>query len=143
MSSIAFVEYVAFFFPWALRRQAYQYLYSEGGTAMAVLMHPTTFEQREVPMAAFGPHGSQFLTQGCAVRVLFHNGEEVSAALPEEVEMDVAEVAPAMKGESVISQYKPAVLGDSGFECKVPGFVEAGDRVVVNTKTGDFVRRLR
>ena len=52
------------------------------------------------------------------------------------------EAAPAMKGESVNNQYKPAVL-DSGFECKVPGFVEAGDKVVVSTKTGDFVRRVR
>ena len=69
-----------------LRQQEYQYLYSEGGDT-AVLMHPTTFDQREVPLASFGPHASHFLTEGCTVSMLFYNGEEISAALPDEVEM--------------------------------------------------------
>jgi len=68
---------------------AYQYLYSTGGGAVAVLMHPTTFEQREVPVASFGPHAAHFLIEGCVVQMLFHNGEEISAALPDEVEVCV------------------------------------------------------
>ena len=50
-------------------------------------MHPTTYDQREVPLASFGPNASYFLTEGCQVSMLFYNGEEISAALPDEVEM--------------------------------------------------------
>jgi hypothetical protein len=67
----------------------------------------------EVPLGSFGPHAAHFLTEGCTVQMLFYGGEEISAALPDEVEMGVTEAAPAMKGESVSSQFKPATL-DSG-----------------------------
>lgn len=105
-------------------------------------MHPTTFEQREVPVSSFGPHAAHFLAEGSTVRMMFHNGEEVSASLADEVEMEVKEADPSFKGESVTNQYKGAVL-QTGMACRVPGFVEAGDTIVINTKTGDFVRRLR
>jgi len=104
-------------------------------------MDPTTYEQREILLDSLGP-ARQYLREGGTVKVLFFNGEEISASLPEEVELEVKQAAPSMSGETAAPQYKACVL-ETGAGCKVPTFVVAGDRVVVNTKTGDFVKRIK
>ena len=119
--------------------QEYDYLYTDGENVVA--MHPTTFEQTEIPSAALGA-AKRFLAEGSKVRVLLFEGERISAALPDEVELVVTEAAPSVKGESKDAQFKPATT-ETGASVRVPTFVEAGDKIVVATATGDFLRRVR
>lgn len=119
--------------------QEYDYLYTDGENVVA--MHPTTFEQTEIPSAALGA-AKRFLAEGSKVRVLLFEGERISAALPDEVELEVTEAAPSVKGESKDAQFKPATT-ETGASVRVPTFVEAGDKIVVATATGEFLRRVR
>ena len=119
------------------RTQDYDYIYAEGSTG--TVMHPETFEQIEIPLSDLGP-ASRFLVEGGRIRVLSHEGERVSASMPEEVELEIKEAAPHVKGESKDAQFKSATT-ETGASVKVPPFVVAGDRVVVATGTGEFIRR--
>ena len=107
-----------------------------------VLMHPKTYDQVEVRAEVLGEIQRRFLTDNCEVKLLMHEGEIVSAALADEVEIEIQSSAPSMKGESISNQYKPAET-TTGVSLKVPSFIDAGDVVVVNTKTGEFVRRAK
>ena len=107
-----------------------------------VLMHPKTYDQVEVRAEVLGEVQRKFLTDNCEVKLLMHEGEIVSAALADEVEIEIQSSAPSMKGESISNQYKPAET-TTGVSLKVPSFIDAGDVVVVNTKTGEFVRRAK
>ena len=69
------------------------------------MMHPETFEQIEIPLSDLGP-ASRFLVEGGRIRVLSHEGERVSASMPEEVELEIKEAAPS--GESKDAQFKSA-----------------------------------
>jgi elongation factor P len=76
------------------------------------------------------------------LKVLSFEGERISASLPDEVELEIVEADPSVKGESLNHQYKAAKV-ETNASVRVPAFVEAGDRIVVDTATGHFVRRVR
>lgn len=124
----------------SLDSEEYGYLYDDGVNATA--MHPSSFEQIEFPLSDLGPTARRFLVEGCVLKVLSFEGERISTALPDEMELLVTEADPSVKGESVNSQYKSATV-ETSENVRVPAFVEAGDRIVVNTESGSFVRRVR
>lgn len=120
-----------------LEGRKFQFLYAEGSVMHC--MDPESFEQVSVDAEVFGDQAA-FLSEGLLLELNFYDGSPVTAELPAQVELVVEEVAPTMRGETAAPSYKPAVLA-GGLKLKVPPFVGPGERVVVDTSSGEFVRR--
>jgi elongation factor P len=108
-------------------------LYVDG--ASVVLMDPASFEQTELPLAAFGA-GAPFLADGMPVTVETYKGAFASASMPQRAEVVVVETLPENTAKN--SRDVPAKLVN-GIALRVPKFVRAGDKVVVLTATGEYV----
>lgn len=120
-----------------LTKQKLQYLYKDA--AIAYLMNPATYEQVEIPLRILGKD-ALFLKEGEEVTVLFWEAKPLSLELPPKVVLRVIETDPGVKGNSVANIYKPAVL-ENGLRLKVPLFVNAGDKIRVDTRTGEYIER--
>lgn len=124
-----------------LEGRKYQCLYTEGSQVHC--MDPDTFEQLTVDRELFG-EAADFLREGLDVTLNFHvttgSDAPVTGEVPQHVTLAVVEAAPTMKGETAAPSYKRAVV-EGGIEIQVPPFVQAGDRVVVETGERSFVRR--
>ena len=81
-----------------------------------------------------------FLQDGMKVNVESHEGRPIGVSLPDQVTLKVVEADPVVKGQTAASSYKPAKL-ENGVRIMVPPFVEAGERVVVDTNELTYVRR--
>ena len=103
-------------------------------------MDDETYEQFQLPSGQVGEDRG-YLTDGLAVRVLRYNGEPVALELPQFVELTVAETEPAVKGDTAAGRdLKPATL-QTGLQVRVPLFIKEGERVRVNTQTGEVAGR--
>ncbi|HEV7890492.1 MAG TPA: elongation factor P [Pyrinomonadaceae bacterium] len=103
-------------------------------------MDETTFEQFMLPSEQVGEDRG-YLTDGLVAQVLKYNGEPVALELPQFVELTVASTEPAIKGDTAAGRdLKPATL-ETGLEIRVPLFIKEGERVRVNTETGEFAGR--
>jgi elongation factor P len=117
----------------------FQYLY-EDGDAM-VIMDNTTFEQHNIPKALFGP-AVKFLKEGMSVIVSFESEEPIMAVAPNFVDLEITYAEPAVKGDTSSGALKIATT-ENGIEIKVPLFVNQGDRIKVDTRTGEYVERAK
>lgn len=117
----------------------FQFLYEEG-EAFA-FMNSETFEQVSVPRDILGDQAA-FLQDGMICTVRTHEGVPVSIELPARVTLEVTETEPVIKGQTVSSSYKPAVL-DNGAKTMVPPHIGVGTRVVVSTADGSYVERAK
>jgi elongation factor P len=120
-----------------LEQKDYQFLYAEGD--MLTFMDMDTFEQIELPRD-FLEERAAFLQDGMKVNVESHEGRPIGVTLPDQVTLKVVEADPVVKGQTAASSYKPAKL-ENGVRILVPPFVEAGERVVVDTNESTYVRR--
>ncbi len=120
-----------------LDQREHQFLYGDGETF--TFMNNETYDQVEIG-AAMLEGQTAYLQDGMAVMIESYEGEVIGVALPEQVTVEVAETEPVVKGQTAASSYKPAVL-DNGVRTAVPPFVGIGDRVVVSTENGEYVRR--
>jgi elongation factor P len=104
-------------------------------------MDEATFEQFMLPAGQVGDDRG-YLTDGLAVQVLKYNGEAVALQLPQFVELNVAQTEPGVKGDTAGGgrDTKPATL-ETGLRVRVPLFIKEGERVRVNTQTGEVVGR--
>ena len=116
-----------------------QYLYKKGNGL--IFMDPTTYEQAEIPLMVLGD-ATLFLKEGEAVDVLFWDEKPISCELTPKVTLAVAECDPGVKGNSATNIYKPATL-ENGLKLKVPLFIKKGDRIKVDTRTGEYVGRAK
>ena len=82
-----------------------------------------------------------YLTEGMIIDAQFFEGRVVGIDLPMFVELTVTETTPNIKGAAVQNTSKPAIL-ETGHEIKVPPYIEAGNRVRIDTRTGEFVERV-
>src|SRR5256714_8380867 len=99
-----------------------------------------TFEQFMLPAEQVGDDRG-YLTDGLVVQVLKYNGEAVALELPQFVELTVAETEPAVKGDTAAGpDLKPATL-ETGLQVRVPPSIKQGERVRVNTQTGEVAGR--
>jgi elongation factor P len=114
-----------------------QYLYRDGD--QFVFMDNSTYEQTNVERLALGGAAS-FLKEGDSALLQLYRGEIIGVELPASVELTVAETEPGVQGDRVSGARKPAVL-ETGHTLQVPLFVNPGDRVKVDTRTGDYVTR--
>ncbi len=117
----------------------YQYLYDDGD--FFVVMDNTSFEQFNIPKQLFG-NSARFLLEGMQVVVAMESDEPIMAQLPATVELEVTYSEPAVKGDTSTSAMKAATV-ETGVEIKVPLFISQGDRVKVDTRTGDYIERVK
>lgn len=116
-----------------------QYIYPEG--EFAVVMDTTSYEQVHIPMIMFG-EGARFLKEGMEVKVSFEGEEAILAEPPTFTEAQITYTEPGLKGDTATNTLKPATI-DTGTEIRVPLFVNEGDWVKIDTRTGDYVERVK
>jgi elongation factor P len=116
-----------------------QYLYKDGDRYC--LMDNETYEQIMLTAEQVGD-AVLYLTENMDLQVLFFNKQPVAVDLPNFVELTVAEAEPGVKGDTASGGTKPATL-ESGAVIQVPLFINAGDRVKVDTRTGSYIERLK
>lgn len=114
-----------------------QFLY-EDSTGLT-FMENETYEQFVMPADILGD-SRPFLTDGMLVHIDFIDSKPVSVELPLQVICEVVETEPVIKGQTVSSSYKPAIL-DNGIRTTVPPFVGTGDKIVVSTADASYVER--
>jgi elongation factor P len=117
----------------------YQYLYEEGESF--VVMDNDTFEQHYIPKFLFGD-AAKFMKEGMNVLVAFESDEPIMAQAPPSVELEITYTEPAVKGDTSSNALKYATV-ETGVEIKVPLFVNQGERVRVDTRTGDYIERVK
>ena len=113
--------------------------YSYFSDPMYVFMD-ADYEQYEVE-AENMTDALKYLEDGLQCEVVFYNGKAISVELPNSVVREVVYTEPAVKGDTSGKVLKPAKLA-SGFEVQVPLFVNTGDRIEVDTRTGEYRRRV-
>jgi elongation factor P len=122
-----------------VERKEMQYLYPDGGDL--VFMDLDTYEQLPVPGAVVGDV-SKYLTEGGQATVATHRGVPIAVDLPASMVLSVTKTDPAVKGDTRTNALKPATL-ETGAVAQVPLFVEEGDRVKVDTRTGNYIERVK
>lgn len=120
-----------------VQKRELQFLYRDG--PMFVLMDTDTFEQHQIPQEAIGDAQS-WLREGDTISILDHEGRIVGVELPASVTLEVLQTEPGASGNTVQSATKPARL-ETGVEIQVPLFVDMGDKVKVDTRTGEYLSR--
>ena len=103
-------------------------------------MNPKTFEQIEIPKSLIGEKG-KLLTENLEVTISFYNDKPISVNLPNQVTCKIETTDAALKGQTVSSSYKPAVL-ENGISIQVPPFIESGDNVVVDTRNLEYIKKI-
>ena len=122
-----------------VEKKKLQFLYFEGENA--VFMDPISFEQSEVAKEVFDGR-EKFMQEGEKVEVLFFEGAPVSVELPLSLVLKVTETGPGVKGNSATNIFKPAIL-ENGLQTKVPLFIEVGEKIKVDTRSGEYVERAK
>ena len=87
------------------------------------------------------PSACVILTEGMVMEALYFEGRVVGIEVPTFVELAVKETTPNMKGATAAASPKPAIL-ETGFEIKVPQYINVGDKVKIDTRTGEFIERV-
>ncbi len=119
-------------------RRDMQYLYRDG--ADFVFMDTSTYDQIPVPEATVGD-ASRFLLENQEAIVATHDGEPLYVELPTSVVLEVTYTEPGLQGDRSTGGTKPATV-ETGYEIQVPLFLEAGTRVKVDTRSGDYLGRV-
>lgn len=119
-------------------RRDMTYLYNDGQNY--VVMDDKTYEQYELPEDKFGD-AARFLLENMRVQVSFHEGEALFAELPISVDLKIEHTDPGLQGDRSTGGTKPAKL-ETGAEIQVPLFLETGNVVKVDTRTGDYLSRV-
>jgi elongation factor P len=117
-----------------------QYLYEEGDAL--VCMNQETFEQISVPKVAFGD-AIKFVKEEMILSIRFDDEEQpLDGVLPKHVELVVTYTENGIKGDSTSKSLKAAEV-EGGINVQVPLFVETGDKLRINTETGEYVERVK
>jgi elongation factor P len=115
-----------------------QYLYKDGESFH--FMDTASFEQLHIDAEALG-ESVDYLIPDALIKVEFYGEEPVGIELPPTVDLVVKETVPGIKGATASNQIKPATL-ETGLVIQVPPFVNEGDKVRVNTETGEYQSRV-
>jgi elongation factor P len=119
-------------------RQDMQFLYREGDDY--VFMNTSTYDQLTVARAALGT-AADYLVEQAVAQIAQYQGEIIGVEIPASVELAVSQTEPGVQGDRVSGARKAAVL-QTGKTVQVPLFVEIGDRIKVDTRTGDYITRV-
>jgi elongation factor P len=122
-----------------LDKRNYEYLYSSGDEH--ILMDTETFDQITLDDDAFGD-GPKYLKPNTPLQVSMYEGKPVVITLPNTVDLEVTDTPPEIKGATATNQTKPATM-ETGLVVTVPPFVKVGELIRVDTRTGEYVTRVK
>jgi len=103
-------------------------------------MDPKTYEQINIKKETIGEKG-KMLTENLEVSISFYNEKPLTVELPNQVTSTIDTTDVALKGQTVSSSYKPATL-DNGVNIQVPPFIESGDKIIVDTRTMEYIKKI-
>ena len=116
----------------------HNYLYEDESNY--IFMDPKTFDQIEINKEIVGEKG-KLLTENIEVNISIYNDSPVSIELPNQIKCKISSTDAALKGQTVSSSYKPAVL-DNGVKIQVPPFIEVGDEIIIDTRTIEYIKKV-
>ena len=122
----------------ALEETIHNYLYEDENSFFFI--EPKSFEQIEIKKNIIGEKG-KLLTENLEVSVNFYDSKPISINLPNQVSCKIETTDAALKGQTVSSSYKPAVL-NNGLSIQVPPFIEAGDEIIIDTRTLEYIKKI-
>ena len=121
----------------ALDENDYNYSYDDDVNYFFI--DPKSFEQIEVKNEIVGEKG-KLLTENLEVKISFYNEKPISIELPNQVQCKIETTDAALKGQTVSSSYKPATL-DNGLNIQVPPFIESGDKILIDTRNLEYIKK--
>jgi elongation factor P len=121
-----------------LDKKDFQFLFATGD--MLTFMDMENYEQIELSIDFVGEDQAKFLQDGMKTLVNMYDGRPIGIKLPVQVTLTIAEADPVMKGGTAAPSFKTAVL-ENGLKVQVPPFIGAGERIIVATEDGSYVRR--
>ncbi|HUC33323.1 MAG TPA: elongation factor P [Ilumatobacteraceae bacterium] len=121
-----------------LEKKDMQFLYRDGDDY--VFMDLESYDQQHVAPVALGDAADYMVENSIAI-IAFYNGDIVSVEIPASVELNVTDTEPGLQGDRVSGARKPAKL-ETGKTVQVPLFINVGDRVKVDTRSGDYITRV-
>lgn len=120
-----------------IEHQTMQYLYASGD--VHAFMDTSTYEQIELPTEQI-EHELKYIVENMEVSVMTYEGEVLGVSLPKNVELEVAETEPGIKGDTVSGGSKSASL-ETGITVQVPLFINKGERLIISTNDGKYISR--
>jgi len=115
------------------------YLYQDGN--LHYFMDVDNYEQKPITEEQLGDN-KYYLKENMVVEVLFYEGSALSIELPLKVELKIVKSDPGVRGDTAQGATKPATL-ETGLEVQVPLFIEQGETIRVDTRTGEYIERVR
>ena len=122
----------------SLDETKFNYLY--GDETDYHFMDPKSYEQINIKKEIIGEKG-KMLTENLEVSISFYNEKPLTVELPNQVTCTIDTTDVALKGQTVSSSYKPATL-DNGINIQVPPFIENGDKIIVDTRTMEYIKKI-
>ena len=122
----------------ALEETKYNFMYEDENNFF--FMEPKSFEQISINKDLIGKKG-KLLTENLEVSISFYNETPLSVDLPNQVTCKINSTDAALKGQTVSSSYKPAIL-NNGLDIQVPPFIEVGDEIIVDTRTIEYIKKI-
>jgi elongation factor P len=116
----------------------FNYLYEDESDYY--FMDPKSYEQINIKKEVVGEKG-KMLTENLEVNISFYNEKPLTVELPNQVTCTIETTDVALKGQTVSSSYKPATL-DNGISIQVPPFIESGDKIIVDTRTMEYLKKI-
>ena len=122
----------------SLDETKFNYLYEDESDYH--FMNPKSYEQINIKKEVIGEKG-KLLTENLEVSISFYNESPLTVELPNQVTCMIETTDVALKGQTVSSSYKPAVL-NNGINIQVPPFIESGDKIIVDTRTMEYIKKI-
>ena len=122
----------------SLEETKFNYLYEDENDYFFI--EPNSFEQINIKKEIVGEKG-KFLKEELEVKISFYEEKPISIDLPNQVNCKIESTDVALKGQTVSSSYKPAIL-DNGTKIQVPPFIESDDKIIVDTRTMEYVKKI-
>ena len=103
-------------------------------------INPSGFDQINIDKNIIG-HKGKMLSENLEVSINFHNDRPIKINLPNQITCKIKTTDASIKGQTISSSYKPAIL-ENGVSIQVPPFIENGDNVIIDTRTMDYVKKI-
>lgn len=121
-----------------LERRPYEYLYTDG--KFYTFMDTENYDQIQLDREQIGDP-VRFLIENTPVAIVFHGDSPIEVEMPTHMNLEVVKTEPGFRGNTATNVMKPAILS-SGAEIQVPLFIEAGNVIKVDTRSGDYLERV-
>ena len=122
----------------SIEESKYNFLYEDDEKYFFI--EPRSFEQINLKKKIVGDKG-KLLNENLEVLINFYNDQPISIELPKQIECKVKLTEAAIKGQTVSSSYKPATV-DNGLNVQVPPFIEPGDKILIDTKNLEYIKKI-